>query len=96
MLFYFASAVPLLLFGSTPSFSNTLPSYQGGQGIKYTVQTHGVIQFKKTNRSTLVLGAKLTAVVIQTNAMGKLSLRLSALECSYESSLQASSDCEYF
>ena len=28
--------------------------------------------------------------------MGKLSLRLSALECSYESSLQASSDHEYF
>ena len=55
-----------------------------------------LIQFKQTNRSILILGAKLTAVVNHTDAMGKLSLRLSALECSYESSLQASSDQEYF
>ena len=60
------------------------------------IQLNPLIQFKKTNCSILILGAKLTAVVNHTDAMRKLSLRLSALECSYESSLQANSDYEYF
>ena len=38
--------------------------------------------------SGFILGTKLLAVVNHTEPMRKFSLRLSALECSYESSLQ--------
>ena len=38
--------------------------------------------------SGFILGAKLLAVVNHTEPMRKFSLRLSTLECSYESSLQ--------
>ena len=40
------STLPLP-FGSTPSFSSTPPSYQGGQGIKYTVEPTDPIQENK-------------------------------------------------
>ena len=87
------STLPLLY---TSCFLDLPPHFQiPCLYIKVAKGSNTLIQLKQTNRSILILGAKLTAVVIHTDSMGKLSLRLSALECSYESSLQASSDREY-